>query len=435
MASFQKVKGTMDVYGHYATVKEKIVSILSEMAELYHYSPIETPMMESTALFERSTGGTTDVVEKQMYTFFDKGGRSLTLRPEYTAGVARAIVENKLYASEDLPLKLYYHGPLFRYERPGLGRYREFNQFGVECVGESTPWLDAETLLLAVESLYYLGFRKVKAKINSLGGKASREAYKKALVAYFEPHVGEMCEDCQRRIKTNPLRLLDCKVEHDKELAKGAPSILDYLVDEDRERFKQIVAYLQDLGVDFEVDPGLVRGLDYYSGLVFEIALSGAKDYGSVLGGGHYDDLLGEIGGPSLPGVGFAVGLERLIASYMDEGLDKGSETRLDVYLMPIGEEAYRASVPLLVETRLNGYSAELAPKPAKLGAYFKRAERAKARFALIYGDEELKKGKANLKDLDKVEQVEIDLSNLAEELDAHVGRKEESEGGEHRHD
>ncbi len=426
MPTFQKVKGTMDVHGHYARVKEKLLEVLRSMAELYAYQPIETPMMESTGLFERGSGDTTDIVEKQMYTFFDKGGRSLTLRPEYTAGVARAIVEEKLYANNDLPLKFHYDGPLFRYERPGLGRYRQFTQFGVECVGVDSAWLDVESLLLAVESLSYLGFRGVKAKINSLGGKASREAYRKALVEYFTPHVESMCEDCKRRLSTNPLRLLDCKVESDKKIAAGAPNILDYLVEEDKRRFEETVAYLDLLGIDYVVDPGLVRGLDYYSGLVYEINIAGKKDYGAVLGGGHYDDLLSELGGPSLPGVGFAVGIERLIASYIDEGLDAHCDPGLDVYLMPIGEGAYRESAPLLIEVRLNGYSAELPPAPGKLGSYFKRAERAKARFALIYGDEELGEGKANLKDLEKKEQVEIDLSKLSEELDAHLGREDE---------
>lgn len=431
MPTYQKVKGTMDVFGHYARVKEKVSNVLKAMAELYAYSPFETPMMESTDLFQRGSGETTDIVEKQMYTFLDKGGRSLTLRPEYTAGVARAIVENKLYATSDLPIKAYYEGPLFRYERPGLGRYRQFTQFGVECVGEDSAWLDAETLLLAVESLYFLGFRKVKAKINSLGGKASRDAYRKALVEYFRPHVDKMCQDCQRRIDTNPLRLLDCKVPGDKEIAKDAPSILDYLVDEDRERFEKVKAYLTMLGVDFEVDSGLVRGLDYYSGLVFEISIAGEKDYGAVLGGGHYDDLLGELGGPSLPGVGFAIGIERLIASYCDEGLDKDADPGLDVYLMPIGKEAFDAAFTLLVETRLNGYSAEMPAKEGKLNSYFKKAERAGARYALIFGDEELKAGKAQLKDLNKKEQIEIDLTDLEHELEKHI----ETEGEHDDHE
>lgn len=424
--AFQRVKGTMDVYGHYARTKEKVASVLKGMAELYHFSPFETPVLEPTALFERGSGETTDIVEKQMYTFFDKGGRSLTLRPEYTAGVARAIVENKLYATEDLPIKAYYEGPLFRYERPGLGRYRQFTQFGVECVGADSPWLDAETLLLAVESLYYLGFKKVKALVNSLGGKASRDAYRKALVAYFAPHKDELCPDCQRRLETNPLRLLDCKVEHDHELAQGAPSILDYLSEEDKARFEKITRYLDALSIDYTVDPGLVRGLDYYSGFVFEVKIEGEKDYGSVLGGGHYDDLLSEVGGPKLPGVGFAVGLERLVSSYMDEGLDRDADPGLDVYLMPIGTEAFERSFGLLVETRLSGYSAEMPTKEGKLGAYFKKAERAGARYALIYGDEELEAGKAQLKDLRKKEQVEIDLTKLAEELDARLGEEEE---------
>ena len=296
--AIQAVKGTHDLYGDEAYAYQYIEEVFSAVAELYGFKPMEVPVIEHTEVFSRSTGEGSDVVRKEMYTFLDKGDRSLTLRPEFTAGVMRSIVENKLYATPDLPLKLYYCGPVFRYERPQLGRYREFRQAGIEAVGEDSAYLDAEVMALAVRVLDMLGFQDVKLLVNTLGTSDTRKRYRDALVDYFAPKIDSMCDDCKERLKLNPLRILDCKVEADQEIAKGAPKMSDFLSDEDQKRFYLTLSILNDIGISYEIDPTLVRGLDYYGQVVFEVHAKSkeGKDYGALLGGGHYDGLLGELG-------------------------------------------------------------------------------------------------------------------------------------------
>lgn len=416
------VKGTHDLYGDESYCYDYIENIFSIVAELYNYKKIETPCLEYTEVFSRGTGTSSDVVRKEMYTFLDKGDRSVTLRPEGTAGVMRSIVENKLYATNDLPLKTYYVGPVFRYERPQLGRYRQFYQAGIEAVGIDSSELDAEVVVFAMRVLGMLGFNGLKVKVNTLGDKESRLAYKEALKAYFAPRIESMCDDCKERLKLNPLRILDCKVDADQEIAKGAPKMRDYLSKSSEERFYHTLSILNEVGIEYEIDDSLVRGLDYYGEIVFEVHMLSptGKDYGALLGGGHYDGLLSSFDGPSDidHGVGFALGMERIYSLMKEFDLLKDIKQELDIYLMPLGEKAMEYSFSLAEQLRSLGYSIDRPYKMAKLGSYFKKAERSRAKLALIFGDEELEKGIIQIKDLDKKEQKEVSLDNLDKELD-----------------
>lgn len=416
------VKGTHDLYGDESYCYDYIENIFSIVAELYNYKKIETPCLEYTEVFSRGTGTSSDVVRKEMYTFLDKGDRSVTLRPEGTAGVMRSIVENKLYATNDLPLKAYYVGPVFRYERPQLGRYRQFYQAGIEAVGIDSSELDAEVVVFAMRVLGMLGFNGLKVKVNTLGDKESRLAYKEALKAYFAPRIESMCDDCKERLKLNPLRILDCKVDADQEIAKGAPKMRDYLSKSSEERFYHTLSILNEVGIEYEIDDSLVRGLDYYGEIVFEVHMLSptGKDYGALLGGGHYDGLLSSFDGPSDidHGVGFALGMERIYSLMKEFDLLKDIKQELDIYLIPLGEKAMEYSFSLAEQLRSLGYSIDRPYKMAKLGSYFKKAERSRAKLALIFGDDELEKGIIQIKDLDKKEQKEVSLDNLDKELD-----------------
>lgn len=433
--AYQPVKGTHDLYGEEMAGMKYVEDVLSSTVELYAYKPIATPVLEYTDVFARGTGGSSDVVRKEMYTFLDKGNRSVTMRPEFTAGIVRSVVSNKMYAEGgDLPLKLYYHGPLFRYERPQLGRYRQFHQFGVEEIGFDSPRADAECIIMAMQSLYMLGFKKLSLKINTIGDEESRTNYRNALKAYFADKIDEMCEDCHERLELNPLRILDCKVEHDQEIAKGAPKIKDFLSEASEKRFYTTLSIINDLGVEYEIDDSLVRGLDYYSEIVFEIhAISDTGvDYGALCGGGHYGGLVKQLGGPDLAGVGYAMGIERVYNLAKDNGLLEGLDDGIDVYVIPVGEEVLDDVFNITEEIRSLGFKTDNPLAPTKLGSAFKKAERRKAKFALIVGSEELEKGTANLKNLATKEQKEIDLNNLEEELDKAF---EEIEGiDEHHH-
>lgn len=432
--SYIAVKGTHDIYGDEADGYSYIQNVFRAIAELYGYRGIETPILEYTNLFERSTGESSDVVRKEMYTFLDKGERSVTLRPEGTAGVVRSIIEHKLYATSDLPLKVYYTGPVFRYERPQLGRYRQFLQAGVECVGEDSPYLDAECICLAMQTFSMLGFKNLKLKVNTLGDAETRKKYRDALQEFFASKIDDMCDDCKQRLKLNPMRILDCKVPEDQERVKDAPKMKDYLSPEAEERFYKTLSIINDMGIEYEIDDNLVRGLDYYGHIVFEVhALSDAgKDYGALAGGGHYDGMLSTLGGPSEydSGVGFGLGVERLYSMMKDNGLLNDVAHKLDIYLMPIGESVLDECYELLENIRLIGYSAIMPFKTAKLGSMFKKAERSGAKFALIIGDEELEKGVAQLKNLATKQQKEVHLATLDEELDAAFAEIEEHEEG-----
>ena len=345
-----KPKGCYDVTGEVARKYQRICEVVSAYAKIYNYKYIRTPLFESTELFKRGVGDTTDIVQKETYDFTDRGGRSFTLRPEGTAGVVRNFIEDKLYGNQSSVVKEFYIGTMYRYERPGLGRNREFTQFGVECLGSDDEMMDAEVISFSYNILKELGL-DVTVKINNLGSVEDRENYKNALVEYLTPHINDLCEDCQNRIKTNPLRILDCKVDCDSDILKNAPIITDYLSKESNERFDKILNYLKYLDVDYEIDYNLVRGLDYYDFMVYELKLGNSLALG---GGGRYNHLVSSLGGPEVPCVGFASGIERIINAMEDD-----IQENIDVYIMSVNEEEKLKANILLQDLRLNDIICE----------------------------------------------------------------------------
>ncbi|MEM5015789.1 histidine--tRNA ligase [Metabacillus indicus] len=414
--AFQIPRGTQDILPGEVERWQYIENTAREICKLYQYKEIRTPVFEHTELFQRGVGESTDIVQKEMYTFQDRKGRNITLRPEGTASTVRAFVEKKLYAQPSQPTKLYYIGPMFRYERPQTGRFRQFVQFGVEALGSSNPAMDAEVISLAMELYRSVGLKKLKLIINSLGDADSRKAHKEALIAHFEPRIGEFCSDCQKRLTQNPLRILDCKTDRDHELMKTAPSIMDYLNDESRAYFEKVQAYLTDLGIDFTVDPNLVRGLDYYNHTAFEI-MSDAEGFGAITtlcGGGRYNGLVQEIGGPETPGIGFALSIERLLAALDAEGVELPVDQSIDCFVVTLGDKPKDRSVSLVYELRKAGLTAEKDYDDKKMKAQFKAADRFNARYVAVLGEDELEKNMISVKNMESGEQKEISLQDLA---------------------
>ncbi len=420
MANYQLQRGTYDAYYEDALNIEKIVSILKRISKSYGYAPIHTPMYEQTALFARSAGETSDIVTKEMFNFLDKSGRDICLRPELTAGVMRAIVTNKLYATKDLPLKLSYYGSAFRYERPQAGRYRQFNQFGIENVGATSYLNDAETIIFGYNSLKILGFPHIILKINSIGDEESRNAYRTALKEFFQNKIENMCPDCKRRFETNPLRILDCKVKEDQEIIKDAPKMSDYLNETSKEYLNNILKVLDEQGVEYEIDDTLVRGLDYYSHVVFEyhFITENGTSLGAVGAGGHYDNLLREVGGPQLSSVGLAFGVERLNLLLKEINPEEYAKVELDAYLICLGKENLDKVFSLCTTLRNNGFNVDMSFENKSMGASFKIATRKNAKFALIIGENEIANNIVKLKDLNTQEQCDVSLENLVEVLD-----------------
>ncbi|MDQ0197174.1 histidine--tRNA ligase [Neobacillus ginsengisoli] len=408
-------RGTQDILPGEVEKWQLIENKARELCEKYQYREIRTPIFEHTDLFLRGVGDTTDIVQKEMYTFEDRGGRSITLRPEGTASTVRAFVEKKMFGYANQPVKLYYMGPMFRYERPQAGRFRQFVQFGIEALGSNDPAIDAEVISLAMNLYKEMGLKKLKLIVNSLGDKESRTAHRDALVNHFKPRIGEFCKDCQNRLEKNPLRILDCKHDHEHELMKSAPSIIEYLNDFSKNYFEKLQQYLTQLDIPFEVDPNLVRGLDYYNHTAFEI-MSNAEGFGAITtlcGGGRYNGLAEEIGGPETPGIGFALSIERFIAALNAEGVGLEITEGIDCYLAALGDEAKDYTVGLLQQLRLAGFSAERDYLDRKIKAQFKAADRLKAKYVAVLGDEELKNNKINVKNMATGEQVEIDLDSF----------------------
>ena len=373
------VKGTRDIIGEEANAFNYIENLLKQICELFGYNEVRPPVMEHSELFVRSVGESSDVVRKEMYTFLDKAERSITLRPEFTAGIMRLIVQNKLLNTNELPFKTYYVGPVFRYERPQLGRYRQFTQFGVEAVGNNSPEIDVETIVLAYTILTSLGLENVSIKINTLGDEESRENYKKALKEYFAKYLDQMCPDCHSRFELNPLRILDCKVPEDQKIVEGAPKMKDFLSENARNRFSKVLALLDDMSIPYEVDDTLVRGLDYYSETVYEFHYTSknGSNYGAIGAGGHYDRLVKELGGPDAAGVGFSFGVDRLYSVLRDDNLFKGRlDNPIEIYVMPMGEIAKPLAMQVAAELRVSGYRTDMCFEDVKLGNMFKRAER-----------------------------------------------------------
>lgn len=410
-------RGTKDILPDKVASWVYIENIIRSLCEEYFYGEIRTPIFEHTELFLRGIGDTTDVVEKEMYTFTDRGDRSLTLRPENTAATVRAYLEHKLYADTNL-CKLFYIGSMFRYDRPQAGRYREFHQFGIEALGEKNPMVDAEVITLAMTFLNKLGLQDIKLFINSVGCPSCRPIYKEKLKEFFLDKKDELCSDCQSRYDRNPMRLLDCKNQKCKDLSKGAPVILDCLCDECSKHFEMLKTYLTSAKIDFEVDTGLVRGLDYYTKTAFEVKYLPLGAQSTILGGGRYDGLVEEIGGPSTPACGFGSGIERILLALEMQNLLPNKKVESDIVLVSLGDQKIKEKAfSLLKELRDKGFKTIMDLGNKSMKAQMKMANRYSGKFALIFGENELETNSIVVKDLEKSSQENIKLDELIEYL------------------
>lgn len=420
--NFKVPKGTQDILPGQTEKWQKVEQVIRELCNVYRYNEIRTPMFESTELFQRGVGDTTDIVQKEMYTFEDKGGRSLTLRPEGTAAAVRSYVEHKMFGNSDQPVKLYYTGPMFRYERQQAGRYRQFVQFGVEAIGSKDPAIDAEVMALAMDVYKTLGLTELKLVINSLGDKETRDAHRAALVKHFEPVIGELCADCQSRLEKNPLRILDCKVDAKHPAMEDAPALTNYLTDDSAAYFEQVRTYLDVLGIPYEVDPNLVRGLDYYNHTAFEIMITG-DGFGSITtlcGGGRYNGLVEDIGGPESPGIGFAMSIERLLLALEAKGIELETENKLDMYVVAMNAEAKVKAVELVAAFRKAGITAEMDYMDRKMKAQMKAADRNQAKFVIVLGESELEEQAVNVKTMTSGEQHKTAFTELVDYVLSH---------------
>ena len=419
----QKPKGTYDIHGKRSLMMNYLKEVFSNLIDKYNASYFETPMFESSELFHRGVGETTDIVSKETYDFKDRGDRNMTLRPEGTAGIVRSFIENKLYA-ESLPLKAWYMGPMFRYERPQAGRYREFYQIGFECFGTYDPMMDAETISIVYNFFNLLGLKGVKVNINTLGDKESREMYHKSLMDYFKPYLNELCDDCNRRFEKNPLRILDCKVDADNDFMKCAPRMTDYLNEVSKEHFSLVKNYLDAMNIDYEVNSNIVRGLDYYTHTVFEV-VADIKDFGSqnvLAGGGRYNNLVENIGGPSVPGVGFAIGVERLLLALEYEGLDNIEFNPVDVYIFGASENEKEYIMKLANDLRGSGFKIDVDYESKSFKNNFKRADKLKSKFVIIIGEEEVKTKVLTVKNNKTKEEYKVSIDELIKFLDEKLG-------------
>lgn len=406
------IKGTLDLLPKESCKTQYIEAAVREIAENYGFSEMRTPVFEHTELFQRSVGETTDVVQKEMYTFEDKGGRSITLRPEGTAGAARAFLEHGLF-NDALPQKIYYLTSCYRYEKPQAGRLREFHQFGVESFGAGTPAADAEIISLAHAVFRYLGVQNLTLEINSIGCPECRKKFQEALKAYFESYREQLCDTCKSRLERNPMRILDCKSPVCSEIAAGAPKILDFLCDGCRAHFDAVQKYLQAMDIAFTVNPTIVRGLDYYTRTVFEFVSSEIGAQGTVCGGGRYDGLLEELGGKPMPACGFGMGIERLLLLMEAQGVPFPEPKKCDVYLVSMGEEAGLKAAALAEQLREEGLSAQFDTVGRGLKAQMKYADKIGAAYTVVLGDAELESRRVNLKNMRDGTQTELDLDDF----------------------
>ena len=406
-------KGTKDVLPSESYKWQYVEGVAREVSKLFNLKEIRTPVFEHTELFQRGVGETTDVVTKEMYTFKDKGDRSITLKPEGTAGAARAFIENGLVGGV-LPAKMYYIIPAFRYERPQAGRLREFHQFGVEIFGAKTADTDAEAIMVADTLLKKLGLQ-VKVKINSIGCPACRKAYNTALKEFFAPYLDELCFDCKSRFEKNPLRLLDCKEEACKKINVNAPKILDYLCDECATHFEDLKNCLTMAGVEYEIDSRIVRGLDYYTRTVFEFTSTAIGAQGTVCGGGRYDGLIEQLGGKQTPAVGFAVGIERLLMLMEQTGAVIPEEEKPTVYLAGMDADCRKKAFEICSKLRLSGVIAETDLMERSIKAQFKYADKLGAKFVAVIGGNELEQGVMNVKNMSNGESESVAFENAVE--------------------
>lgn len=419
----QKQKGTYDVYGNTGKKIVYLENLLKALMEKYNYEYVRTPLFETSDLFHRGVGETSDIVSKETYDFTDRGNRNITLRPEGTAGVVRSFIENKMYARTEQPIKTWYYGPMYRYERPQSGRYREFYQFGVEVFGTNDPMIDAEIISIPVNFYKLLGLKGIKVNINSLGDAESRKNYRDALIEYFKPHINTLCEDCKTRFLKNPLRILDCKVDKETEILKNAPSILDYLNEVSKKHFENVKKYLEALDIEYVVNPKIVRGLDYYTNTVFEVEAN-VEGFGSqnvLCAGGRYNNLVETIGGPSTAGIGFALGFERLLTALDYENINVIEDDGIDVYIIPMSENEKQKSLNVTNNLRMNGFKVDMDYLNRNIKSNFKQADRLNSKFVIIIGEEEIKTNVATIKNNHEKTEEKIEFDKLVEYLDRNI--------------
>ncbi|KXA13584.1 hypothetical protein YWH7199_06920 [Fusobacterium nucleatum YWH7199] len=412
MKLIKAVRGTKDIIGEEAKKYVYISNVAQKMFENYGYNFVKTPIFEETELFKRGIGEATDVVEKEMYTFKDRGDRSITLRPENTASLVRCYLENAIYAKEEIS-RFYYNGSMFRYERPQAGRQREFNQIGLEVFGEKSPKVDAEVIAIGYKFLEKLGISDLEVKINSVGSKESRTIYREKLIEHFSKHLDDMCDDCKDRINRNPLRLLDCKVDKDKDFYKSAPNIIDFLFEDERKHYEDVKKYLDVFGIKYTEDPTLVRGLDYYSSTVFEIVTNKLGSQGTVLGGGRYDNLLKELGDKDIPAVGFATGVERIMM-LLGENYPKNNP---DVYIAWLGDNTSETALKIAESLRDNDIKVYIDYSEKGMKSHMKKADKLSVRYCIILGEDELNKGIVLLKDFSTREQKEVKIEEIVNQI------------------
>ncbi len=406
-------RGTFDITGDDMRFRTSVLDNVSKLAMSYGFEQIQTPMFESTNLFKRTVGDETDIVSKEMYTFEDKKGRSMTLRPELTAPVVRSYIENKFYATRP-QFKAFYYGPAFRYERPQAGRFRQFHQFGVESFGTRNPLHDAEIIALGYSILKHFNLAENSVlKINSLGQKSDRENYINALKSHLDEHQDEMCSDCKNRFEKNTLRVLDCKVDSEKAFMQNAPKIVDTLCEDSKAYFDQVLKALDELNISYEIDHTLVRGLDYYNDTVFEFVLNSENAQNTVIGGGRYDSLVETLSGPSTPAFGFGMGVERLLSAIIDanEGIMENYQKECDIYYMPLTKDAETLVIKSMAKLRFESIRCEYAGEIKSFKANFKQAEKLGAIYAIIIGEEELTNGVVTVRNLITREEEKIELS------------------------
>lgn len=409
-------KGTKDVMPNQVYKWHFVEKAFADICKKYGFKEVRTPIFEHTELFARGVGDTTDIVEKQMYTFEDYAKRSITLKPEGTSPVVRAFVEHKQFA-EVQPTKMYYNIPCFRYEKPQSGRLREFHQFGIEVFGTNNMLADAEVICLAYDFLDSLNIKNLELRINSIGCPKCREKHRTALREFLKPKYEQLCNTCKGRFERNPLRILDCKSEVCQELGKGAPMMLDYLCEECSEAFEDVKNNLTAMGVEFIVDPGIVRGLDYYTKTAFEFVSNSIGAQGTVCGGGRYDNLIEEIGGPSTPGVGFGLGIERLLLTMEADGIEIPEPEPVDVFIAVMGQKAKEYGLSLMRKLRLEGLKTEMDLLARNFKGQFKYANRINAKYSVVIGDNELNEGKLAIKNMATSEQRVVDINDIIEEL------------------
>ena len=416
----QKQKGTNDIYGIQAKKWKYIDGIIDMVMEKYNCNYIRTPIFEDFNLFHRGIGESTDIVSKETYDFEDKGGRRIALRPEGTAGVVRSFIENKMYGDPVQPIKVYYNGTMYRYERPQSGRDRELTQFGVEILGSDDVISDAETISIAINVYKMIGLKDLKVKINSLGDKESRDNYRKVLIDYFKPHIKDLCEDCQNRLEKNPLRILDCKVDADNPIIKNAPTTIDYLNEESKKRFEDLKEMLDLLQINYEVDPKIVRGLDYYNHVVFEIEdINENMGINNVIGaGGRYNGLVSQLDGPETACVGFASGIGRILDAVAAEKVELPITDSVDLFLLYVNDDEKKSALYYADEVRMAGYIVDTEYTGKSLKSQFKKADKLKAKYICVLNSEQLKNGEMTIKNNSTKEEEVIGCESLIYYLD-----------------